>query len=592
MSDQSKSLVQKEDKQLITGDGSNPVQINTLDDLARLSEMFVKSGFFGDIKDAAQAGVKILAGMELDIPAMAAMREIHVFEGNTSLSGPLLAALIKRSDKYDYRIEGVNDEGAKISFYENGEHVGDSTFTMKDAKEAGLLKKQNWRKYKKDMYVWRALARGKRWYAPEIGYGSIYLKGEIPEDGSPNDEEWKGNAPGPDVEQKDSGSDADFGMEVEDVEPEEEYDDDLVPPEGTEVDESNVGEPDWESEINAIDHNLGEYEPGDGLKRELRDINNDVADWPTEPRKRALEVLDKHWDRIPDDEEYQKVYDKCKRILGDQKGEDIIEAIDHFKPQTQEWPDDWKEKMYRLFEKHKKRYNEWKKGKASSSSNGRGDSSSDMSWEDRMEKCINILDKNLEKSKGGVQPLQGTINNLGSAIAKADVTNEQMADFQRTVLPYKTIVQLRSTVNSEGIDENQFNTVLSDFVEQLNSWAGEVPQEAQEAHDMVLDEARKIADQVEGFTIELEDETEDEEGSTQMILPNKELESLPEDQQLERQDKLIENGLKTTRVVQDAINRDVLRNISGIGMKTEKKIQQQLNNLKEEIQVTDENPFE
>lgn len=161
-----------------------------LDDIARVAKMMAQSGFFEDAKTAAQAGVKILAGRELGIPEMAAMRGVHVMEGNTTLSGPLLAALIKRHPKYDYRTVESTKERAEIAFFENGEEVGTASFSMEDARRVtayydkkgnpkSLADKTNWKNYPSDMLFWRALTRGQRRYAPEVGMGSVYTPDEL-----------------------------------------------------------------------------------------------------------------------------------------------------------------------------------------------------------------------------------------------------------------------------------------------------------------------------------------------------------------------------------------------------------------------------
>jgi len=160
-----------------------------LDDIARVAKMMAQSGFFEDAKTAAQAGVKILAGRELGIPEMAAMRGVHVMEGNTTLSGPLLAALIKRHPKYDYRTVESTKKRAEIAFYEDGEEVGTASFSMEDARRVtayykngerkSLADKTNWKNYPSDMLFWRALTRGQRRYAPEVGMGSVYTPDEL-----------------------------------------------------------------------------------------------------------------------------------------------------------------------------------------------------------------------------------------------------------------------------------------------------------------------------------------------------------------------------------------------------------------------------
>ena len=170
----------KQEKALTKRQGvSGSLEIQSLDDVARVADMIMQSGLFDDVKSAEQAGVKIIAGLEIGVPPMAAQRSIHVFDGNTTLSGPLLASLIKQHPRYDYRPRQVNSEGAKIAFFENGEEVGSASFTKEDAKRANLLRKRNWRQYPADMYMWRALARGQRWYCPDVGSGPLYVPDEM-----------------------------------------------------------------------------------------------------------------------------------------------------------------------------------------------------------------------------------------------------------------------------------------------------------------------------------------------------------------------------------------------------------------------------
>ena len=72
--------------------------------LETLGQVMVKSGFFSDTRDAAQAIVKILAGQELGFGPIASMQGVYIVKGKTSLSANLVGAAIKRSGRYDYRI--------------------------------------------------------------------------------------------------------------------------------------------------------------------------------------------------------------------------------------------------------------------------------------------------------------------------------------------------------------------------------------------------------------------------------------------------------------------------------------------------------
>ena len=48
-------------------------KINTVEDLGQLGQIFVKSGFFADTRDAAQAIVKVMAGQELGFAPIASI---------------------------------------------------------------------------------------------------------------------------------------------------------------------------------------------------------------------------------------------------------------------------------------------------------------------------------------------------------------------------------------------------------------------------------------------------------------------------------------------------------------------------------------
>ena len=151
--------------------------IRTIDDLTRLSAMLAKSGFFSDTREAAQCGVKVLAGLELGFPTIASMCGIHIINGKPTLGAHLMAAAVKRSGKYNYRVTQHDNNGCVIAFYENGEMIGESSFTKQDAVAAGALDGKNahtWKKFPRNMMFARAMSNGVRWYCPDIFTGSVF----------------------------------------------------------------------------------------------------------------------------------------------------------------------------------------------------------------------------------------------------------------------------------------------------------------------------------------------------------------------------------------------------------------------------------
>ena len=164
---------------LVNKSATSTLVIRNMDDLARLGNMLASSGFFTDSRDAAQAGVKVLAGLEMGIGAFAAMSGIHVIKGKPSVGAGLMAAAIKRHPRYDYKIRRLDTTGCELEFFEDGESVGVSSFTEADAKAAGLLGNDNYKRNPRNMYFARSLSNGQRWYCPDVFGHSTYTPEEL-----------------------------------------------------------------------------------------------------------------------------------------------------------------------------------------------------------------------------------------------------------------------------------------------------------------------------------------------------------------------------------------------------------------------------
>ena len=156
--------------------------IRNVNDLARVSKVFAESGYFKGTKDAAQAAVKILAGMEMGIGSFAAMSGMHVIEGKVEPGANLIASFFRRHPNYDYHIKTLTDSECIIIVLMDGEIIGESTFTDKDASKAGLTGRQNWKSYPRNMLFARAISNAHRFYAPDLfGGAPAYTEGELDE---------------------------------------------------------------------------------------------------------------------------------------------------------------------------------------------------------------------------------------------------------------------------------------------------------------------------------------------------------------------------------------------------------------------------
>lgn len=147
-------------------------------DLMTLGGVLAKSGFFTDSKSEAQAIVKVLAGQELGFGPVASMTGIFIVKGRVTLSANLMAAAVKRSGKYNYRIVEHTDTECALEFFEDGESVGVSKFTKQDAAKA-KLSGDNWTKYPRNMLFARAMSNGAKFYCPDIFGGPIYTPDEL-----------------------------------------------------------------------------------------------------------------------------------------------------------------------------------------------------------------------------------------------------------------------------------------------------------------------------------------------------------------------------------------------------------------------------
>jgi hypothetical protein len=155
-------------------------ELMALDDVMTLGQALAESDYFTDAKDASKAIVKVLAGQELGIGPIAAMSGINIIKGKAEVSGNVLASLVKLSNKYNYFIREHTNETCVIEFFENGESIGISEFSMEDAKLAKLGGKDTYKAFPRNMLFNRAISNGVRWFCPDVTNGqATYTPGEI-----------------------------------------------------------------------------------------------------------------------------------------------------------------------------------------------------------------------------------------------------------------------------------------------------------------------------------------------------------------------------------------------------------------------------
>ncbi len=153
--------------------------------LEGMANHLMKSGYFKDVTDPSKAIIKIMAGREVGLPAIASMMGLYIVEGKVTYSATMVGALIKRAG-FKYTVAFTEENGGTCVINirdQQGENLGGSPFSMKDAAAAGLAGKHNWKTYPRAMMFARALTQAGRWFCPEVfAGGPCYTAEELSPD--------------------------------------------------------------------------------------------------------------------------------------------------------------------------------------------------------------------------------------------------------------------------------------------------------------------------------------------------------------------------------------------------------------------------
>lgn len=162
-----------EQKQLPARMGHGVV-LTTVADIKEMANLLFSSGCFGGPNDIGKACLKIVAGQEYGFTPYISMTGIHIIQGKPTLSSNLVAAAIKRSGRYDYKVKKNTAEGCTLAAYERGKLLGESTFTFAEAQKAGLISNPTWQKYPRQMCFARTITELARTYMPDVFGGPVY----------------------------------------------------------------------------------------------------------------------------------------------------------------------------------------------------------------------------------------------------------------------------------------------------------------------------------------------------------------------------------------------------------------------------------
>jgi hypothetical protein len=158
--------------------GHRGLTLTTLAEMWRFAECVIQSGMFPQFKTTQQALVAMEMGAELGVPYLQSLQNITVINGRAAVWGDMMLALVYDSQLlqfFEEKLEGEDDRAiAYCTVKRRGfDGVTTRTFSMADAKRAGLTTKDNWRTYPKRMLQMRARGFALRDVFPDVLKGLI-----------------------------------------------------------------------------------------------------------------------------------------------------------------------------------------------------------------------------------------------------------------------------------------------------------------------------------------------------------------------------------------------------------------------------------
>lgn len=160
----------------------------TLESQLAYAAQLAKSGLIPEAfqKHPENVLVAIEWGREIGLSPIAAMKEIYVVHGTPSLSSKSMLMLTRKAG-HRVRVTGDDQKATcEIVRADDPEYPHKITFTLDDAKHAGLMGNTGWKNSPTTMLRWRAVANCVRLACPEVLGGIAYTPEEIEENSRRN----------------------------------------------------------------------------------------------------------------------------------------------------------------------------------------------------------------------------------------------------------------------------------------------------------------------------------------------------------------------------------------------------------------------
>jgi hypothetical protein len=139
------------------------------------ANVLIRSGFLPkSITTPEQAIAIMMAGREFRISPIQAIRSLYIVDGRVGMEAKLMKALVHR-DLPEATLEIVesNEEHCTVKAGRPGRQAKPYTWTLKDAERAGLLSKDTWKKYPRDMLRNRAISEACRAEFSDVTGGAM-----------------------------------------------------------------------------------------------------------------------------------------------------------------------------------------------------------------------------------------------------------------------------------------------------------------------------------------------------------------------------------------------------------------------------------
>jgi hypothetical protein len=136
------------------------------------------------LKNEGEIAAVVLAGRELGLQPMVALRSLSMIKGKVVLAADVMLGLMIRSGvKVEWLADGSPAQGnvAKLKLSRPGHEPYVSTFSIEDAQRAGLSSNDNYKKHQGAMLRARCVSSAARAYCPDVLSGT-YVPGELGED--------------------------------------------------------------------------------------------------------------------------------------------------------------------------------------------------------------------------------------------------------------------------------------------------------------------------------------------------------------------------------------------------------------------------